>query len=172
MKLTDPTILAEARALGYPLFPKSGIATASPHNSAPYVIDSSSIEEIFGGTPRRDYLMQQLQSLLSDVALTTRLHALLIGGSVLNYRNPNPNDLDVVVFYSRKDLDSQSLASKLLSWQTQYHRRGVDARFVPTDAGPTLLIKVSAFFCALYASGHGTTAHGAVLIDLESNDEI
>lgn len=171
MKLTDPSVLAQARAGGYPFFPKTGIETAGPHNSAPYVIDESLIEATFGGSTRRDHLLQELRSLLSDIAPAMHVHALLVGGSMLNRSNLSPNDLDVVAFYSRKESDSRSLASQILSWQALYRGRGVDVRFVPTDAGPILLIKVSAFFCALYASGHGASAQGAILIDVDSNDE-
>jgi hypothetical protein len=149
---------------GFPAFlgPVSG---STPLNATPYV---TSLSDVRSGAalPHRSDLMQGLVAAVDEM----RAHgieplAVLIGGSVLDAKAA-ARDLDCVIFYSRT-ADLELPAKWLKAAQCRWRDCRLDARLIPADASPLLLIKTVSFFTALYSQNKtsGPHARGLVLID-------
>ncbi len=102
--------------------------------------------------------LDQLQS------IGARPVAVLIGGSAIGPK-PNPSDLDCVLFY--EVIEGESPSKHLSKLQKQLKSRGIDARLIPIDGDPLLLIKAVSFFTTLYSKNSGSLeiVRGLVLLD-------
>lgn len=110
--------------------------------------------------------MQALVAAVDEMrALGIEPLAVLIGGSVLDPK-AKARDLDCVIFYSRA-ADLELPADWLKAAQRRWRDCRLDARLIPADAGPLLLIKTVSFFTALYSQNKTSEplTRGLVLVD-------
>lgn len=91
--------------------------------------------------------------------------AALLGGSAIGAK-PDPSDLDCVVFYEQTG-DRQVKAEDLRRLQRDLKQRSVDARLIPMDGDPLILLKAASFFTTLYSKNEGSLqiVRGLVLLD-------
>lgn len=160
----DPKHLAGAFSQGVPLFIDNRVDVAAPYNAAPYLVHERHLSELLATTPRKRELIDNLFRLVSEVRSIATISAVLIGGSCLEHGNDSPNDLDCVVFYSTRN--TNPIAPPLRQLAADFYTLGVDARFVPTDVDPFVLIKLSCFYGALYSSSRtqGANRKGCLLM--------
>lgn len=160
----DPKHLAAALPQGIPLFIDNRVDVAAPYNAAPYLVHERHLSELMATTPRKRELTTHLFHLLAAIRAIATVSAVLIGGSCLDRGNDSPNDLDCVIFYSAHNIDP--ITSVLRQFTADFYPLGIDARFVPTDVDPFVLIKLSCFYAALYSSSRtqGASRKGCLLM--------
>ncbi|GAB3350515.1 DUF6932 family protein [Lysobacter tyrosinilyticus] len=166
MRETD-TPLQTAIDQGVPLFLDQDIARSSPANASPYLIDPHTFIARFAQSPARQALVASLRQTLLELAPLCEVEALLVGGSLLDVQNDAPRDFDAVLFYAmRAPADSRQTAQALAAIAARGKARALDLRFVPTDAGPQVLIKAACYFAMLYSSerDRSEARKGALLI--------
>lgn len=156
--------LEQASARGFP--PWLGpIAAATPLNATPYVAALTSLRS--GNVlAHRSRLVVALVAALDELRSRSVMPvAALIGGSVLDAA-PEPGDLDCVIFYAMKAGD-EAPVGWLKEAQSAWRSRGLDARLIPADTDPLMLIKATSFFTSLYARTKTSDrlTRGLVLID-------
>jgi hypothetical protein len=150
-----------AADLGFPAFIHR-IDESTPINATPYVVSLTDFlgEEL---TPVKRKLRNALASSLAELpAMGLRAEILLIGGSFLALESV-PNDLDCVLYYSRRTPPSTDLAL----WQAKRRALGIDLRLVPIEMEPVMVLKTAIFFGVLYAGGRAVhpELRGVVLVD-------
>lgn len=88
---------------GLPPFPRR-IPECTAGNATPYLVDLAQLRGCFAGSARREALLDGLDSLLQSMReARAQPVALLLGGSFLEVRQPEPRDLDAVCFYVAQD---------------------------------------------------------------------
>jgi len=151
-----------AKAMGFPAFPR-GVSASTPVNATPFLMDIAEFERLADDCWRRE-LLQRFSEMLIDLrSLGAQPIAALIGGSFLDFAR-SPRDLDCVVFYE----DGEGAGGALLASQNRWRDRRIDVRFIPYDRDPIILLKVSAYFGALYAATKQPSepTKAALLLDL------
>lgn len=143
------------------------IAASTPGNASPWLADRAAFERAFGGSSLRQVRLAGLGRALADLAQVVQVHCCLVGGSFVDVSNAVPNDLDIVVFYSAR-ADVRFEPGRALQRLTRkFLLEHIDMRFVPCDAEPWLMVKLTSYFTQLYQSRRpGTDAreHGLVLL--------
>lgn len=143
------------------------IAASTPGNASPWLADRAAFERAFGGSSLRRLRLAALGRALADLAQVVQVHCCLVGGSFVDVSNAVPNDLDIVVFYSAR-ADVRFEPGRALQRLTRkFLLEHIDMRFVPCDAEPWLMVKLTSYFTQLYQSRRpGTDAreHGLVLL--------
>lgn len=147
-------VLPDASMQSLPLFP-ADIAASSPGSSSPYLVSRECLYEQFAGSPARRRLLDSLARALERVETLCVVHAVLLGGSIVDRGVAAPRDLDAVIFYSVKEPASPDAIKFLSSQRDASKSSGLDLRFAPVDVAPHVLIKVACFFGALYSSERG-----------------
>lgn len=146
-------VLAEAIELGIPPTLGHNWSHAFPWNSTPYVLSSAQLVQLFGVSVARKALLDRLLEAVERTRGECSIHAMLVGGSFVDLCCDRPRDLDAVLFYALTEQhSSHSIAALLSNLGRQQASFGLDLRFVPVDASPSLLIKSACFFSALYSS--------------------
>lgn len=142
------------------------VNTSNPSNASPYLIDSNGLWQAFGTSPTRRQRLDALHQALSDLTGIVEVACCLIGGSFVDLAQPDPRDVDLVVFYRALEQSDHELGRALSRLTRKFGLRGIDARFVPCDAEPWLLVKLTSFFTSLYHSGRDRPDHqrGLVLL--------
>lgn len=149
---------------GLPLFQPT-VQGSNPINSSPYVIEFADFSEEFGRSAQRALLISRLDALIAELRRDgIETTACLIGGSMID-RDREPRDLDCAVFYRAAETVS-SVGLRLSEIGKQQLAEGIDARFVPVDSDPLIIIKMTSYFTSLYgASRHGSERRlGHVLV--------
>ncbi|HIE5355481.1 TPA: DUF6932 family protein [Stenotrophomonas maltophilia] len=143
------------------------IAASTPGNASPWLADRAAFERAFGGSSLRQVRLAALGRALADLTQVVQVHCCLVGGSFVDVSNAVPNDLDIVVFYSAR-ADVRFEPGRALQRLTRkFLLEHIDMRFVPCDAEPWLMVKLTSYFTQLYQSRRpGTDAreHGLVLL--------
>lgn len=154
-----------AAKIGFPLFPQA-IESSTPLNSSPYAI---SYDHFLRGETvtcaRRATLISSFAEVVSRLPTAGIVPvAAIVGGSYLRL-DREPRDLDCVIFY-RRSVESRPSVS-IQHIQNEFKSVDIDARLVPFDASPTLVLKAAMFFGCLYAvdRASGGSSHGCVLIE-------
>ena len=91
----------------------------------------------------------------------------VVGGSFVDVANAAPNDLDIVVFYRARTEVRFEPGRALQRLTRKFLLDHIDMRFVPCDAEPWLLVKLTSYFTMLYQSrrpGTDDRNHGLVLL--------
>jgi hypothetical protein len=128
------------------------IAASTPGNASPWLADSAAFHRAFGGSELRQVRLAALRSALADLAQVVDVQCCLVGGSFLNISNTAPNDLDIVAFY-RARADVRFEPGRALQRLTRkFLLDHIDMRFVPCDAEPWLMVKLTSYFTMLYQS--------------------
>jgi len=143
------------------------IAASTPGNASPWLADRAAFERAFGGSSLRQVRLAALGRALADLAQVVQVHCCLVGGSFVDVSNAVPNDLDIVVFYSARADVSFEPGRALQRLTRKFLLEHIDMRFVPCDAEPWLMVKLTSYFTQLYQSRRpGTDAreHGLVLL--------
>lgn len=163
MWLND-TLFAKAKERGFPAF-LDGDRRSTPLNATPYIASLDELD-VRDGSEKRSILLRNLRIGLMELE-EIGLHALaiLIGGSFLDQRK-DPGDLDCIVFYATGLEPNLTVGS---DWQIKQRARGIDARLVPLDSDPIVLLKSALFFGALYSrpTGEHESTRGLVLVDCQ-----
>jgi hypothetical protein len=147
-----PPRLRELLDRGVPQFP-GDIARCFPGNASPYLVEMDALAEALAGEPEKAALYARLRDMLASLSDRFRVHAVLVGGSLLDPEVSRPRDLDAVVFYSPQDaLAATDLVPALSEAMRAARSRALDLRFVPVDGAPHVLIQAACFFAGLYAS--------------------
>lgn len=148
-----------------------GIESSTPSNSSPWVVGFEDFSRAFGSDPARAPRIRALEGALEKLSGLVNVECCLAGGSFLDLGNTEPNDLDLVVFYrARQDVDFE-LGKALQRLSRSFLLSKIDTRFVPVDASPWVMVKLTAFFVTLYQSQRCEAARaerGLVLIVPES----
>lgn len=134
----------EALEHGLLPYPK-GVRGSTPMDATPYLAEFSTFMRV-NWSPKRKELAGKLEMLLCELASKEILvHVVLVGGSFIAL-DKEPKDLDCVLFYSRNDDLSADLAGLEKS-----RLPAIDARLVPIEVEPALVIKIAIFFALLYS---------------------
>lgn len=140
--------------------------------SSPFLMDWPEFRQAYTRPGRRAILVSELERLLAELAPVAAVESLLIGGSFLDGRVPEPKDIDCGVFY-RAVMDADKLPGGLAPLLAQAVRiarpRGIDARVIPIDAGAEVLIRMSAFLTNLYLAERPSAAgagRGLLLVSM------
>ncbi|MBH1814774.1 hypothetical protein I5W16_11870 [Stenotrophomonas maltophilia] len=143
------------------------ITASTPGNASPWLADLAAFQHAFGGSALRQVRLVALQRALADLAQVVQVQCCLVGGSFVDVSNAVPNDLDIVVFY-RARADVRFEPGRALQRLTRkFLLEHIDMRFVPCDAEPWMMVKLTSYFTQLYQSRRpGTEAreHGLVLL--------
>ena len=143
------------------------IAASTPGNASPWLADPAAFQRAFGGSALRQVRLAALQRALDDLAQVVHVQCSLVGGSFVDVSNAVPNDLDIVVFY-RARADVRFEPGRALQRLTRkFLLEHIDMRFVPCDAEPWLMVKLTSYFTMLYQSrrpGTEERQHGLVLL--------
>lgn len=162
---------SRSRSSRLQFFSSDGINESFPANSAPVEMGLEQFRDEFALTNRKRLLIGRLEHALNEIRSVCEVHAVLIGGSILNGSpKDRPRDLDALIMYSQNaNSDSMSLASILQHARASWLRQDLDLRFVPIDGGVVLFAKVLAFFSVLYSIDRENASNrlGSVLIDLD-----
>lgn len=128
------------------------IAASTPGNASPWLADGAAFHRAFGGSELRQVRLAALRSTFADLAQVVDVQCCLVGGSFLDVSNTAPNDLDIVTFY-RARADVRFEPGRALQRLTRkFLLDHVDMRFVPCDAEPWLMVKLTSYFTMLYQS--------------------
>jgi hypothetical protein len=142
------------------------VADSTPFNASPWLADHSMFFSVFGSNASRQSLLHALQNAFQDLSQIVELQCCLVGGSFVDLFNPAPNDIDIVAFYRVPDGAPFEPGRALHRLSRKFLLARIDMRFVPCDAEPRLLVKLTSFFTSLYyADRSGTgTSRGLVLL--------
>lgn len=148
--LTVPALLAPPEA---PL-----IGQSSPH-----ILSLTAFEERFGGSPRRRTLLTALAAELAYLKRNGVTPLCLLAGGGFVRDGAEPGDFDALIAYA---LASGAQPDAIRSLLTR-RPLGLDLRFVPSDAGPLPLMRMSCFFHTLYQARDRGGAQASFLVPLE-----
>ncbi|MEP9359965.1 hypothetical protein [Sphingomonas sp. KR3-1] len=125
--------------------------------SSPHVVSAPWLSEHLGWSPGRRVLLERFTARI-EAMRAQRVMPLcaLVGGSFVGTGDA-PNDLDALVIY-RTDAAPDVIAAVL---RTKIE--GLDLRYVPEDADPILLIKMTCFFHTLYQGIDNGACRGSML---------
>lgn len=142
------------------------VNTSNPSNASPYLIDCEGFWQAFGSSPTRQQRLDALHQALSDLTDIVEVACCLVGGSFVDLEQADPRDVDLVVFYRALEQSDHELGRALSRLTRKFGLRGIDARFVPCDAEPWLLVKLTSFFTSLYHADRDLPVHqrGLVLL--------
>jgi hypothetical protein len=143
------------------------IAESSPGNASPWMVDNAAFQRAFGGNALRRGRLSALQQAFGDLAQVVDVQCCLVGGSFVDVANAAPNDLDIVVFYRARTEVRFEPGRALQRLTRKFLLDHIDMRFVPCDAEPWLLVKLTSYFTMLYQSrrpGTDDRNHGLVLL--------
>lgn len=142
------------------------VSESPPGKASPYRIDESGFRQAFGTSPVRRQLLDALDQALSDIRCIVDVACCLVGGSFVDPQRPDPRDIDMVVFYRALGQSDYEPGHALAHLSRKFKLRSIDARFVPCDAEPWLLVKMASFFTSLYHSSRDQSDHqrGVVLL--------
>lgn len=127
-------------------------ALSTPLNATPYLVRYPVFREAVRGWPGRERLVSELEGVIRAAEQqNVTVEAILLGGSFTELGKQEIGDIDCLLFY-RVALPDQSAGFAMLSAiQVGAKARGVDARFVPVDGDPLVLIKLISYFTVLYS---------------------
>lgn len=143
------------------------IAAATPRNASPWLTNNAGFQRAFGGSALRRIRLEVLQAAFVDLKQVVDVQCCLVGGSFVDVSNAAPNDLDIVVFYRARGDVSFEPGRALQRLTRKFLLKHIDMRFVPCDAEPWLLVKLTSYFTMLYLSrrpGMEDRRHGVVLL--------
>lgn len=158
--------LSDLLARGVPQFPDD-VARCFPGNASPYLVGMDALGHALAGAPGKAELYARLRRRLHELSERFRVHAVLLGGSLLDPAATQPRDLDAVVFYSPADtLAPADVVPTLSAAMRDARQQGLDLRFVPVDGAPHVLIQAACFFAGLYACDRrpGQPRKGSLLL--------
>jgi hypothetical protein len=121
-----------------------------------------------GWTPHRQALVASFERRLAALrAAGIEPVCALVGGGIMGDKEA-PGDLDALIVY-RLDPDRPlaPVAAELLRRKDQ----GLDLRFVPADAEPALLVKMSCFFHMLYMGINKGLHRPSLLLALDRDEQ-
>jgi hypothetical protein len=157
----------EALARGFPRF-LGKISDSNPLNAAPYVCSYDDLLKDFRKFPGRENLLRQLSDVLGEVRdKGLSIESMLLGGSFIDVENESPKDLDCVIFYRCTEKCALVDIRAIAEAQNEARRRGIDARFIPSDTDPILFVKAVSYFTVLYTASkpERKPALGPLLVD-------
>lgn len=125
------------------------IPDPGPHMlpSSPRMTTPGWMRRELGWTPHRQALIASFERRLADLkAAGIEPVCALVGGSIMGDKEA-PGDLDSLIVYR---LDPSRPITAVAAELLRRKDKGLDLRFVPADADPALLVKMSCFFHMLY----------------------
>ncbi|MDT7854949.1 DUF6932 family protein, partial [Xanthomonas hortorum] len=143
------------------------ITETTPGNASPWLTDSSGFQRAFGGSALRQVRLEVLRTAFDNLKQVVDVQCCLVGGSFVDVSNAAPNDLDIVVFYRARGDVGFEPGRALQRLTRKFLLKHIDMRFVPCDAEPWLLVKLTSYFTMLYLSrrpGTEDRRHGVVLL--------
>lgn len=150
---------------GFPAF-ISPERSSTPFNSSPYVVSYDRLRSVGKSWSGRATLLEALDAAWNRAKRSGIIvDAILIGGSFTALANPAPKDIDSVWMY-RAPGDTIDVA-QLRELQASFKEMGVDARFIPIDGDPIVLLKAISFFSLLFSKREGSALieRGLFLVD-------
>lgn len=164
MKLNEQTVFENAAANGFPSFTRP-IEGSGPYNSSPYVCSESSGLLFFSTLPGRQNLTMALQAAMCEVKSLVTVACTMIGGSFINPAVGRPNDVDVVFFYAlTREAAAQGTVEPIAALSKSLRRLRIDARFVPVDSDPWVIVKLASYYTTLYSAVRDGQAAGGGLV--------
>lgn len=120
----------------------------SPLNASPYPVSLHDFSVLVAGWPGRATHGSRLLEEMGK-ARPVIVEAVLLGGSFMDDAVALPKDVDTVWFYRAGPIppEGQWLADE----QRRLKSQGIDARFVPVDGRPDVLIRATSFFTLIYS---------------------
>jgi len=152
----------------FPAFLNS-IENSFPANSSPYVATIEELQLTFDSNDiyRRE-LIHSLKKLIKKInKFIGSPVAGLVGGSFLDKNILKPDDIDIVVFYTRKVSISKIKEGKISEIITHAKMNNIDLSMCPFDYNPIWSLKIACFYTQLYMCDKTTTENrkGSILID-------
>lgn len=148
---------------GFPMFPGS-VSASSPVNASPYVVSYTHFLANPPGSSKNAELIDGFCALIAELQKLGIIPiATLLGGSFLR-PGENARDIDCVIFYRHAtDAPTRSPLAAILEL---FRSRKVDARLIPYDTQPALVLSSAVYFASLYSIDRPSAAlaHGSVLI--------
>jgi hypothetical protein len=146
------------------------IPDPGPHMlpSSPRLTTLGWMRRELGWSPRRLDLIASFEARLAELrAAGVDPVCALVGGSIMGDKEA-PGDLDgLIVYRLAADRPLTPEAVSLL----RRKESGLDLRFVPADAEPALLIKMSCFFHMLYQGINKGLRRPSLLLALDRDEE-
>lgn len=123
---------------------------STPVNASPYWVSVSRLVVDVDESQVRSRLVAALIRARENVLrLGLCVDIAMVGGSFVEWGNPEPRDIDCVMFYSLSGNTSPDTATMRLIEQAA-NAAGVDMRLTPMDGDPMVLIRTVSFFTMLY----------------------
>jgi len=167
-------LLKEAYNNGFPAF-INNIENSIPNNSSPYYCTINELNHIFKSTDRirTSYIIKLRQIIELFKSTIGEPVAGLIGGSFLDIETIKPNDLDIVVFYSRNESSPSMTEGVILDLKSTAKNNHIDLSLFPLDFDPLWSIKTIGFYTHLFMSNKNSidASKGCVLIDFNGKKE-
>lgn len=139
-----------------------GDGRSNPWNATPYLASIPLIKELLCFNPQRSELFDRFCYLLDTVKRDLTVDFAILGGSFCSTSVEHPNDIDVVLFYSKP-----RATSLLPAIQARAKRECIDIRLMPFDIDPVLVAKMIGYFVSLYGFGSGRAVdRRAIILDL------
>jgi hypothetical protein len=132
----------------FPRF-RDAIERCGPQQSSPHPMTLRELQRLVKNDVRRSELLSRLQALCRRVAGEMRVACALIGGSFVQPHRALPKDLDCALYYAMRHPTRTGVDSLRVAWQIAADS-DIDARFIPLDADPLVLIRMTAFMTSLY----------------------
>ena len=139
---------------------------STPFNSSPYVVSYGHLRIVGRSWPGRGDLLDALDTALAHSKQAgIAVDAILVGGSFTALANLAPKDVDSVWLYRAKE--GAVDAAQLRGLQSSFKIQGIDARFIPIDGDPLVLLKAVSFFSLLFSKREGSVCieRGLLLVD-------
>lgn len=164
-------LFSDALARGMPRYLEP-IERSTPSNSSPWIVGPEGFASAFGGTPARAARVRALERALMKLSKVANVECCLVGGSFIDPGEMEPHDLDLVAFYSAHRHTKFELGRALQRLSRSFLLDKIDMRFVPVDASPQAVVKLTVFFTTLYQSHRSPISgveRGLVLLLPESS---
>lgn len=157
----------------FPRF-RDAIERCGPQQSSPHPMTFSELRRLVEHDARRSELLIRLLALCRHMAGEMRVPCALIGGSFVQPHRAVPKDLDCALYYAMRDPARTGQDRLRAAWRIAADS-GIDARFIPLDADPLVLIRMTAFMTSLYhahrpGAGPPTPEPGLLLVSFDEHD--
>lgn len=156
---------------GMPIFLTDARAS-TPLDASPYYTTYEYFLETVSSWSTRQPLVDALNFTIEEIEdHDLSVVAILIGGSFTQMDVSDVNDIDCVIFYKWGKDTGDGQSRVLTALQKRAKIRKIDARLVPIDGNPIVLIKLISYFTIIYSKSKHSDEIVRPLLLLEMADK-